>query len=181
MARILLPLLLLSLSLTGCPSGSSIPSGENTRDYRVSFEEASFTESCSQDIQDAANNFNPFSQIYRFWFPEGFESPTFEIWWRLESEGDDSLKFFARGTMEGTLDQGFLDYAGGPFYEERGDGTVEFSVEGGNTARFGDELFGGAEEYIIGNSDADSVPTGCVYTLGYTGRLLAEQGDTGGE
>ena len=181
MSRILLVRLLLSVVSTGCPSGSSIPEGVNTRDYRISFEEASFTESCSQEIQDASNNFNAFSQIYRLWFPEGFESPTFEIWWKLESEADSELKFFARGTMEGTLDQGFLDYAGGPFYEERPDGTVEFSVEGANTARFGDELFGGSEEYIIGTSAADSVPTGCVYTLGYTGRLLAEQGDVGAE
>ena len=170
-------LLLAALALAGCPSESVIPSGENTRDYRISFEEASSTESCSQSIEDSANNFEPFSQIYRIWFPSGLDDPTFEIWWRLESEGDESLAFFSRGTMEGSLDQGFLDYAGGPFYEERGDGFVEFSVEGSNTARFGDELFGGSEEYIIGESDADSVPTGCVYTLGYTGRLLAEQGD----
>ena len=177
MSRLAPALLLAPLVLSGCPPTSVVPSGENTRDYRISFEEASSTESCSQSIEDSANNFAPFSQIYRLWFPSGFDDPTFEIWWRLESEDEESFSFFSRGTMEGSLDQGFLDYAGGPFYEERSDGTVEFSVEGSNTASCGDELFGGSEEYIIGTSDANSVPTGCVYTLGYTGRLLAEQGE----
>ncbi len=177
MSRLVPALLLTSLALAACPSGSVVPAGTNARDYRISFEEATATESCSQSVTDSANNFTPFSQIYRLWFPSGLDDPTFEIWWRLESEGEESFSFFSRGTMEGSLDQGFLSYAGGPFYEERSDGTVEFSVEGANTARFGDELFGGSEEYIIGSSDADSVPTGCVYTLGYTGRLLAEQGD----
>lgn len=169
------PWLLVLVALLGCPEESVVPSGDDTRDYRITFVEADASERCAQSVKDEANNFNEFSQIYRVWFPSGLGTADFEVWWKLESESDGDLRFFSRGTMEGSLDQGVLDYAGGPYFEERSDGNVEFTIEGRATSRFSDELFGGREEYIIADSDSDDAPTGCVFTLGYTGRLVAEQ------
>ena len=161
--------------LLGCPDESVVPSGEDARDYRITFTEADASERCAQSVKDEANNFEEFSQVYRVWFPSGIGTADFEVWWKLESESDEDFRFFSRGTMDGSLDQGVLDYAGGPYYEERSDGDVEFTVEGRATTRFSDELFGGREEYIVGESDSDDAPTGCVFALGYTGRLIAEQ------
>lgn len=172
--RALLPLLSLAL-LAGCPSESFVPSGDDTRDFRITFTESDATESCGQSVQDEANNFEEFSQLYRFWWPEGVDSTTFEVWWRFESESDDDFRFFARGSMEGLLNEGVLTYAGGPYTEARDDGDVRYTIEGSTTVRFQDELFGGSEEYIISDSDSEQAPAGCVYVLRYTGRLLAEQ------
>ena len=167
--------------LIGCPSESLVPSGADTRDFRITFTDADATESCGQSVIDEANNHEEYSELYRLWWPDGVDSSSFEVWWRFESESDEEYRFFARGSMDGLLNQGVLTYAGGPFTEARSSGDVRFTVEGNTTIRFEDELFGGSEEYIISDSDVDGLLSGCVYTLGYTGRLLAEQGDGAAE
>ncbi|MCO4773024.1 MAG: hypothetical protein KDA24_23525 [Deltaproteobacteria bacterium] len=176
--RSLAPALLCAAFLCGCPSESLVPEGADTRDFRVTFTDADATESCGQGVIDDANNHEEYSELYRFWWPDGVDTANFEVWWRFESEADEDYRFFARGSMEGLLNEGVLVYAGGPFTEGRSSGDVRFTIEGSTTVRFDDELFGGSEEYIISDSNADGILPGCVYTLGYTGRLLAEQDAT---
>jgi hypothetical protein len=161
--------------LCGCPSESLVPDDANIRDFRITFDSAEASESCGQSVQDEANNFEEYSQIYRFWWPDGVDTPSFEVWWKLESEADEEMRFFARGSMEGLLNQGVLTYAGGPYTEGRSDGDVRYTIEGQAVVRFDEELFGGSEEYIISASDSAQAPAGCVYVLGYGGVLLAEQ------
>lgn|GEM_PF-6550891 len=164
---------LLSASLLcGCPTDTFIPDGDDTRDFRVEFTSSDASESCGQAVQDEANNFETFSQIYRIWWTEGVNNSNLEVWWKLESESDEDFRFFARGTMAGLLNQGTLEYAGGPFTEGRDDGDVRYTIEGSTTVRFEDELFGGAEEYIISESNSPDAPAGCVYVLSYTGQLV---------
>ena len=164
--------------LCGCPSEPFVPSGEDTRDFRVTFSSSEASESCGQSVQDESNNFEEFSQIYRVWWPNGIEDSSFEVWWRLDSQADEELSFFARGSMEGLLNQGVLIYAGGPFTEGRSDGDVRYTIEGQTVIRFEEELFGGSEQYIISDSSSSEAPAGCVYILSYGGQLISEQPGT---
>jgi hypothetical protein len=178
-----LSLSLLLLVLTGCDEGSDVPKS-NVTDYRILFSNATATESCSQDIQDSADTFTEFAQIYRLHFPEGEGSVRVDLYWKNEGDTDESFTFFAAGTLvggdggAGTLDSGELNYAGGSFHEARSEGKVTFEIEGRALADSGDRLSNAHEEYVITESTSTAAyPIGCVYTLDYNGTGLAEQGD----
>jgi hypothetical protein len=164
--------------LAGCSGSWTVPE-VNTQDYRVSFSSASASESCSQEILDSANNFEPYSEIYRIYFPNGLEDPRFDLYWKSEGDTEEGFAFFAAGTIEGTLaEEGVLTYAGGAFREDRTAGSVTYEIEGRARASFGDQWDNAHEDYVITETtNGEAYPIGCVYTLDYEGRALADQGD----
>jgi len=173
----------LLFALSGCDDSASVPS-VNVTDYRVLYSNATATDSCTQEILDAANTFTEYAQIYRLHFPEGDSSSRIDLHWKNEGDTDSSFTFFAAGTLvspdggPGTLEDGELTYAGGAFQEARSEGTVTFEIEGRARAAFGDLLDNAFEEYVITeSSNTAAYPIGCVYTLEYTAQGLAEQGD----
>ena len=173
----------LLLALVACDDGSSIPDVD-IADYRVLYSNATATDSCTQDIQDSANNFTEYAQIYRLHFPEGDTSSRVDLHWKNEGDSDANFTFFAAGTLvspdggPGTLEDGELTYSGGAFQEARSEGTVTFEIEGRARAAFGDLLDNAFEEYVITESSSTAAyPVGCVYTLEYTAQGLSEQGD----
>jgi len=168
----------------GCDSGWSVPDTD-TQDFRISFLSAETTESCGDDGAEdptamvrAKNNFEPFEQIYRIHFPEGQEHPRFDLYWKSEGGTESDFSFFAAGTLQGSMEQGSLTYAGGAFQEDRTQGRVTFEIDGRVSAGGLAGWDAGREEYIITDStNNDAYPVGCVFTLSYEGSSLAEQGD----
>lgn len=170
----LVALLPLAALVAGCPSEAFVPSGADTRDFRITFEAADASPSCPQSVLDEANNFEAFDHLYRFWFPEGLETESIEVWWRFESDSDADFSFFARGTFAGTLTDGFIEYAGGPYTEARESGEIRYTIEGSTRVQFADSLPAGVEQYVISDSTSEDAVAGCTYSLDYTGQLLAE-------
>jgi hypothetical protein len=171
------------LALPGCNDDSGVPD-INIMDYRVLYSNGTATDSCSQEIKDAADTFTEFSQIYRLHFPEGEGSARLDLYWKNDGDSDELFTFFAAGTLvsgdggPGTLEDGEINYAGGSFQETRPEGTVTFEIEGRARAAFGDLLDNAHEAYVITeSSNTAAYPKGCVYTLDYTAQGLAEQGD----
>jgi hypothetical protein len=167
-------LILVPLLLVGCPTPSPVPTGQDTRDYRITYDGATATESCGASVKAEAEAFAEFTEIYRIHFPEQ-DDLRVDVWWRHESDTESMFSHFASGIIDGSLDEGRLDYAGGPYFEERSGGVVEYDIEGSARSRFSDELIGGREAYVVTDSDDPDSPTGCVFELSYSGRLLAEQ------
>ncbi len=183
--KLLAPFSLLVLLLVplGCGPDDGVPD-TNASDYRVEFTNATASSSCSQEIEDAANNFTVYAQIYRLHFPEGPGTARVDLYWKPEGDNDDNFTFFAAGTLvspdggPGTLEDGELSYAGGSFQESRSEGLVTFEIDGRARAAFGDLLDNAHEDYVITeSSNTGAYPIGCVYTLDYTAQGLAEQGD----
>jgi hypothetical protein len=173
------PAAVAALALSGCPDASPVPS-ENVLDFRVNFDDASATESCTGEISGHADAWEPYSQIYRVHWPDGApgDGSRTDLWWKEEGDTDESFQYFASGTLTGSLDEGSLQYAGGEFVEERDGATVDYEVEGSARMRFGDQLAAAHEDYVITDSSSQGeYPVGCVFRIEYSGEALSEQGD----
>lgn len=172
--RLSVPLLIV---LVGCADESGVPT-ENISDFRMTFESAEASSSCTSDIAAEAEAFAEFSQIYRIHFPLAEDDPSrIDLYWKAEGDPDDQFSYFAAGTIDGNgLDGGSVTYGGGPFSQERGSGeTVTYEIEGAARASFGDLWDAASEEYVFVGSDSSDFPAGCIFTVHYAGALLAEQ------
>lgn len=168
-------LVVVALGLAGCGGGTSIPS-TNVRDYHVAFSTAEASESCPQAIQDDAEAHSEFTLTYRIHWVDGPDEARVDLYWKARGDADSSYAFFAAGTLEGTLDDGAINYAGGAYEEDRSGARVTYRVEGRARLRFSDEIPDSTEDYVIEDSTATAeFPIGCVYTLHYNGDLASEQ------
>jgi len=168
-------LVVLALLLGGCGGGSSIPT-TNVRDYHITFSAAEASESCSQGIQDDAVGHTEFTLTYRIHWVDGPDEARVDLYWKARGDADSTYSFFASGTLEGTLDDGAIVYAGGSFEEDRAGARVTYRVEGRPRLRFSDQIPDSTEDYVIQDStDTAEFPIGCVYTLHFNGDLAAEQ------
>ncbi|MEE2828544.1 MAG: hypothetical protein VX498_05110 [Myxococcota bacterium] len=167
--------------LVACGDGDGIPN-TNVVDYHVTFTGAQASSSCPQPLHDeatvASQEENQFTETYRIHFVEGPDEPRVDYYWKERGSSDSSYVFFAAGILQGTLDQGNLDYAGGSFDETRGSDQLTYRIEGRSGSRFSDELVNGSEDYIIENSsNTADYPIGCVYTVYYSGNLASGTDD----
>ena len=123
---------------------------------------------------DSATNFTERSLLYRIHFPDGETGLRFDLYSRDEGTTEQDFAYFASGLLEGTLEQGNISYAGGPYADDdRADGeTVWFEVEGDARTSFGDLWDRGSESYIITDStNQDAYSNGCQFTIPFEGRL----------
>ena len=165
----------LTVASAGCGGGARYPT-DNIRDYHVTFHAADASESCPQEMKDEAAGLQEYSQTYRIHWLNGPDDNTVDLYWKARGDADSAYSFFASGTLEGSLDDGAVNYAGGSYEENRGAAQVTYRIEGRARTRFSDELPDSTEEYIItASSDTASYPVGCVYTLYYDGNLASEQ------
>ena len=177
MRSALLALSILGLALAGCEGENNVPTdAEGALDFRVVFGDAVASDSCGDGIGGAADSWNEDVALYRIWFPDP-DGIVFRLWWRNEGDSAEDSSFFAEGTMRGTLETGNLEYAGGPFTEDRGDGVITYRIEGDVRARAADLWDNGQERFIIEDStNQNAYRPGCVFTLNYEATLQTESG-----
>ena len=161
--------------LAACNPDAAIPT-ENVRDYNVRFHSADASESCPDALHQEAAALEEYSETYRVHWVDGPEENRIDMYWKDRGGADGDYSFFASGTLEGTLDDGVIVYAGGSYEENRPEAQVTYRVEGRARTRFADELPDSTEEYIItASTDSANYPVGCVYTLHFDGNLASEQ------
>jgi len=163
-------LLVLPLALVACDMGDGIPD-TNIRDYHVEFASAAGNDACG-DLDGSAHE--AFSMTYRIHWPDPDEAEV-DLYWKRRGDADSTYSFFAAGTMAGTLDEGAIQYAGGPYEEDKGGARVTYKIEGRAPLRFSDQIPDGSETYIITDSTDAAFPIGCGYTVSFEGNLASEQ------
>ncbi|GEM_PF-1888564 len=172
------PPLVLALALAGCTGENNVPT-ENVEDFRVTFsntdgDPVTASSSCSDAIAADADGYGERSVIYRIHFPDGETGLRFDLYVRDEGTTDDEFAYFASGLLDGSLEQGNISYAGGPYKDdERADGeTVWYEIEGEARTSFGDLWDNGAESYVITeSSNQDAYTNGCTFTVPFEARL----------
>lgn len=167
-----LPLAALPLVLAACSSGGGVPD-TNVRDYHVEFDAAEGNDACEEALDGSAHE--AFSLTYRIHWLDP-EDVDVDLYWKRRGDADSTYSFFAAGTISGTLDEGAIAYAGGPYEEDKAGARVTYKIEGRAPLRFSDQIPDGTETFIITDStNTSDYPIGCAYTVSYEGSLAAEQ------
>jgi len=172
------PPLVLALALVGCPGENSVPT-ENVEDFRITFsntesDPVTASQSCSDSITATAAAYGERSLIYRIHFPDGETGLRFDMYVREEGTTVQDFAYFASGLLDGSLEQGNISYAGGPYRDDdRDDGeTVWYEVEGEARTSFGDLWDNGTESFVITDStNQDAYTNGCTFSVPFEGRL----------